>query len=286
MVSPAAIVKLGGALVLLFLAFFAYRWLTRSDLFTLHRVRVSGASAALSAEIEQAVRRACTQTSVADLDLSALKQKVESLPRVQTAWVRRVLPDELRIEVTERQPAVLVRRENGNLMWLDGEGIELGDLNSIKTGGSAAIPPVARGFSEGPRTPGSASEDRDRIAIYRLIEKEFSQEPDPVLSRVDEIDLTYTKDVNLRIARTAVMVHVGSRDFRNRFETGLAVLEAATRGDEDMLRRYKVPDAASVTRNAGRINYIEAARSDRVVLHFSSPGPEKKEKEKQESKKK
>ena len=271
---------------MILLSFFGYRWLAGSTLFALHRVRVSGASTTLSAEIEQKARRFIGQTSVANLDLSALKQEVEkSIPRVQTAWVRRVLPDELRIEVSERRPAVLVRRENGNLMWLDGEGIELGDINSIKTSGSAALPPVARGFSEGNPTPGSAAEDRERIVIYRQIEKEFSQDPEPVLGKVDEIDLKFTKDVNLRIARTVVMVHVGSRDFRNRFETGLAVLEAATRGNEDMLRRYKVPDAGNVTRNAGRINYIEAARSDRVVLSFSSPAAEKKEREKQETKK-
>ncbi|PYP84716.1 MAG: hypothetical protein DMF61_19030 [Blastocatellia bacterium AA13] len=277
--SPALLMKIGGVLALILIAFIGYRWLVGSGTFSLHRVRVTGASAGLTAEIEQTVRKASAQTSVADLDLTSLRQKVEALPKVQAASVRRALPDELRIDVTERQPAVLVRRENGNLAWLDSEGIELGDLNSMKIGGSATLPPVARGFSEGARSPAAGADDRDRIAIYKQIEKEFGQDPGAVLDMVDEIDLTYTKDVNLRIAGTAVMVHVGSRDFRNRFETGLAVLDAARRGNEDLLRRYKVPDAASVIKNSDRINYIEAARSDRVVLSFSSPGAEKKDKQ-------
>ncbi len=286
-VPGPTLVKIGGALALVLFSFLCYRWLTGSELFVLHRVRVSGASTALSAEIEQTVRGFAGQTSVAELNLSALKEKVEkTISRVQTVWVRRVLPDELRIEVAERQPAVLVRRENGNLMWLDAEGVELGDTYSVKPSASGPLPPVARGFSEAAPTPGAVADNRERIAIYRQIQKEFSQEPGSVLNMVDEIDLTYTKDVNLRIARTAVMVHVGSRDFRNRFETGIAVLEAARRGDEEMLRRYKVPDAATVTKNGERINYIEAARSDRVVLSFSSAGADKKDKDKQETRKK
>jgi hypothetical protein len=59
------------------------------------------------------------------------------------------------------------------------------------------VPPIAKGFAEGPRSQGALAEDRERIQIYKRIEKEFSEGPNPLWGLIDQIDLTFTKSVNI-----------------------------------------------------------------------------------------
>ena len=47
------------------------------------------------------------------------------------------------------------------------------------------------------------------------------------------------------------------------------------RGDADLLSRFRVQDAERLIENANRISFIDAAREDRIVLSFSTPGTEK-----------
>lgn len=266
--KPAAM--LGGLLV----AVIGYNVLAGSRLFELGKVEVLGVSDSLRPEVEQVVTRTIGQAGLLDVDLAALKQKVESLSRVRTAWVARVLPDKIRVGVAERQPLVPVRHKSDSVVWLDAEGVELGEMTSFKAG-EKDIPPVAKGFSEDDRSPIDQAANRERIALYKQIQRELSEGRDPKWNLLDQIDLEYAPDVNLHLARPPVMVRVGSRDFRNRFETALKILDAVKRGDSELLRRYRLDDPERLIENAGRINFIDVARPDRVVINFSTPGTEK-----------
>jgi len=76
--------------------------------------------------------------------------------------------------------------------------------------------------------------------------------------------------VLFRSIRPPVLIHVGSREFRNRTETALKILDAVRRGDSEMLSRLRVQDSETLLHNANRITFIDAARSDRVVLNFAA----------------
>lgn len=273
---PAALLA-GIVLVIL-----GYNVLAGSRLFVLHRVTVSDAGPALGADIEQMIRRSVGQTRLMDVDLPALKQKIEAMPRVRNASIARMLPDGLFVRVVERQAAVLVRRDNEALVWLDEDAVEMGEFSEVrqaasnsKTGEPAEIPPIAKGFAEGNRSQAALAEDRERIALYKQIEREFSEEPNPLWNLIDQIDLTFTRDVNMRLARPPVLIHVGSIDFRKRFERALQVLQAARKGDGEALSRFRVQDVDRLIQNASNINFIDAARSERVVLNFATPGAHK-----------
>jgi hypothetical protein len=273
--SAAALIKPAAAIVLAVGLIVAYNALINSQLFNLRHVTVLGATPPVQDEVEQTVHRAVQQAKLIGVSLNAVRQKVEALPRVRMAWVARVLPDEMRVEVVERQPAVPVRRQSGAIVWLDADAIELGEVSSFKMSDTGEIPPIAIGFSEGNRSAAAVADDRERINLYKEIEREFTQGRS-IWNLIDEINLTYIKerDVSLHLARPAVNIHVGSRDFRNRFETALKILDAIRRNDPEMLSRYRLQDPERLIKNADRIDFVDAARPDRIVLNFSGPGTE------------
>lgn len=268
-------------LVALVLLVLAYSALASSQLFLLHRVTISDAEPGLRADIEQIIRRTVGQTKLMDVDLSALRQKIETMPRVRGASVARLLPDGVYVKVVERQPAVLVHRDSEALVWLDEDAVEVGDfsdvkpLSNAKPGAATEIPPIAKGFAEGNRSQGAIAEDRERIAIYKQMEREFSEEPNPVWNLIDQIDLTFPKSVSLRLASPPIQIHIGSTDFRKRFEKALQVLQAVKRGDSELPSRYRVPDIDRLIKNADNISFISAASNERIVVNIATPGAQK-----------
>lgn len=277
--TAATFARPAAVLVALMLAVVGYNALADSKLFLLHRVSISDAGPALQADIEQMIRRNVGQTKLMNVDLSVLRQKIEAMPRVRGASVARVLPDGIFVRVVERQPSVLVRRESEALVWLDEDAVEVGEFSDVKLPGSSSkpgagseAPPIAKGFAEGNRSQASIAEDRERIGIYKQIEREFSEGPNPLWNLIDQIDLTFTKDVNMRLAHPPVLVHIGSTDFRKRFERALQVLQAVKQGDSELPSRFRVQDIDRLIQNANNISFIDAARSDRIVVNIATPG--------------
>ena len=280
--TAGAIARPAAVLAAVVLAILGYNALANSRLFVLHRVTISDAEPALRGDIEQMIRRVVGQTTLMDVDLSALRQKIEALPRVRGASVARLLPDGIFVRIVERQPAVLVRRESEALVWLDEDAVEMGEFSDVKRvtsdskpGAAIEIPPIAKGFAEGNRSQGAVAEDRERIVIYKQIEREFSEGPNPLWYLIDQIDLTFTKDVNMRLAHPPVLIHIGSTDFRKRFEKALQVLQAVKRGDSELPSRFRVQDIDRLIQNADNISFIDAARGDRIVVNIATPGAQK-----------
>ena len=69
--------------------------------------------------------------------------------------------------------------------------------------------------------------DRERIAVYKKLQSEMSDGSTPLWTLIDEIDLRDVRDVNLSLARPHVLIHVGSTDFRKRFEMALTIMRTA-----------------------------------------------------------
>jgi hypothetical protein len=281
--TAAGFIKPAVVVIAIALLIVGYNAMANSRLFDLHNVTVSDASPALQTEVEQLVRRIVGTTKLLDVDLAAIKQKVETIPIVRSASVARVLPDGIFVRVIERRPAVLVRRmtgpQEGKLIWLDDDAVEIGEFSSLHlstpAGETPQIPPIARGFAEGNRSQVAITEDRERIALYKKLEKDFSEGSKPLWNLLDEIELPSTKDVNLSLAHPPVMIHVGSEDFRRRFEWALTILQAIKQGDAELLTRYRMQDVERVIQNADSIKFLDATRPERVVVNFATPGAEK-----------
>lgn len=274
--SAVGFVKPAAFLVAIALLILGYNALASSRLFELNHITVSDASPDLQEEVEQVVRRAIGQAKLLEMDLKAVRQKVEAIPMIRSATVARVLPDGIFVQVVERHRVVLVRRESGpqegRLVWLDEDAVEMGEFSSLAKGEAPEIPPIAKGFAEGNRSQAAVNEDRERIALYQKIEREFREGETSVWGLLDEIDLESTKDVNLSMARPHVQVHVGSTDFRKRFERALEILQAIKKGDSELLSRFRVQDIERLIENVNNINFIDATKSERIVVNFATPG--------------
>jgi POTRA domain, FtsQ-type len=276
--TVATLARPGAILIALALLIFGYNALASSKLFLLHRVTIADAEPAVQAEIEQMIRRIVGQTTMMDVDLATLRQKIEAMPRIRSATVGRVLPDGIFVRVVQRQPAVLVRRESEALMWLDEDAVEVGEFSDLKVTGvstsnsSAEVPPIAKGFAEGNRSQAAIAEDRERIALYKRIEQEFTEGPNPLWNLIDQIDLYFTKSVNMRLAHPPVLIHIGSTDFRKRFERALQVLQAVRQRDSEQLSRFRIQDIERLIQNADNISFIDAASGDRIVVNIATPG--------------
>src|SRR5712691_10818659 len=100
-----------------------YRVAASASLFQVRGIEVTGTSRASAEEIEGLTRRAVARTGVWRADLTAISAELSRLPGVRRAVVARVLPDRLRVRVTERVPIAVVHTSEGHFVWVDDEGV-------------------------------------------------------------------------------------------------------------------------------------------------------------------
>lgn len=278
-------IKLIACVALLIALWIGYNVLTGSRLFAVTQIEVIQASPTLRTDIEQTIRKSIAQNRLMDVDLAVIKKEVEKIARVREATVARVLPDKIYVRVTERTPAVLVRRSSGNFVWVDADAVEIGDFKlsdlraNAKPNETPKMPPSAIGFTDGKEASASVNPDnRERVALYKRLEKEFS-ERDSLWDYVNEIDLSSLKYINVEVTTKQLVeaplkIVLGNSDFRSRFERAIQILKALKERDAEMLNVLRVNDAQRLIDNADRLNFLDATKES-IVFSFSSPSMER-----------
>ena len=226
-----------------------YRAASSAALFQVRAVDVVGTSRTSATEIEGLVRRAVSRTGVWRADLAALSNELSRLPGVRRAVVTRVLPDRLRVRITERVPLAVVRTSSGHFYWVDDEGVALGEMKT-----NDQTPPFfILGWNED-GTNEAHIDNAERVKKYQEALREWQAAG--LAERISEISLYDVHDVRAQLAGndSQIEVRLGSQDLGNRLKTAL-----------DVLDQYKqTPRGALIT-------YVDF-QGDRVVLGFSSGG--------------
>ena len=226
-----------------------YRAASSAALFQARAVDVIGTSRTSAEEIESLVRRSVSRTGVWRADLSALSVELGRLPGVRRAVVTRVLPDRLRVRITERVPLAVVRTSAGHFVWVDEEGVALGEMKT-----SDETPPFfVRGWNEDGTTE-ARLENSERVKKYSEALREWQAAG--VVERVSEISLFDVHDVRAQLAGkdSDIEVRLGSRELGRRLKEAL-----------DVLDEYKqTPRGSSIT-------YADY-QGDHVLLGFTSGG--------------
>jgi cell division protein FtsQ len=183
--------------------------------------------------------------SVLRIPLDARRSALEEIAWVEAATVQRVLPNRIRVELTERTPIAFLR--NGTeLALIDGRGVILD-----RPRGEDLQFPIITGLSENmPR-----EERGKRMQTYQ----EFMKDVDLVRSgssdRVSEVDLANPKD--LRAVMTgiasagdpqALTIHFGAGDFTGKY-------------------RMVVENFAQWQASNGRVQSIDLQYAKQVVLN-------------------
>ena len=183
--------------------------------------------------------------SVLRVPLESRRGQLEQIPWVESASVQRILPNRLRIELTERTPVAFVR--NGNeLALIDAHGVILD-----RPRGEDLHFPVVTGVSEDlPR-----DQREKRMQTYEEFMKDVDLVRGGSSDRVSEVDLSNPKD--LRVVMTglasandaqAVTIHFGSSEFTGKY-------------------KMLVDNFSQWQANAGRVQSIDLQYSRQVVVN-------------------
>src|SRR5215212_10073478 len=122
--------RIGVFAIIALIAFVGYRAAASASFFQVRTIETRGASRASVDDIKNAVRRDIGETGVWQADLQGLSSHLERLPWVRTAVVTRVLPDGIRVRITEREPKAVVRTAAGRFMWVDDDAVYLGEMST------------------------------------------------------------------------------------------------------------------------------------------------------------
>jgi cell division septal protein FtsQ len=224
-----------------------YRVAASASLFQARNIDVTGTTRTSAEEIEGLTRRAVARTGVWRADLSAISAELGKLPGVRRAIVTRVLPDRLRVRVTERVPIAVVRTAAGHFVWVDDESVALGEMKPDDPMPSFFI----RGWNED-GTDEARKENIERVQRYLEVVREWAAVG--LSERVSEVNLTDTRDVRAQLAGndSQIEVRLGGQELGKRLKIALENLDL-----------YKqTPRGSSIT-------YVDL-QTGRVIIGFSS----------------
>lgn len=202
------------------LIFAGYRAAASASFFEARRVDIAGTSRASADDIKTVVSRAAAKTGVWRADLQAISAEVEKLPWVRKAVVSRVLPDGLRVRVTERVPRAVVRTSVGKLIWVDEDAVSLGQMSPTDQMPEFFI----RGWDESD-TKEARAENRQRVQRYLEMSREWGTLG--LSERVSEVNLGDLRDVRAQLAGddAHIEVRLGGENFGKRLKQALEVLD-------------------------------------------------------------
>lgn len=202
------------------LVFAGYRAAASASFFQARSLDVGGASRASADEIRAVVRRAVAQTGVWQADLATISRELEDVPWVRKAVVSRVLPDGLRVRVTERVPRAVVRTAAGRLIWVDEDAVSLGAMSPTDQMPAFFI----RGWDE-TGTDEARAENRERMRKYMEMVREW--EKAGLVERVSEVNLGDLRDVRVQLAAddSEIEVRLGADNVGDGLRRALKALD-------------------------------------------------------------
>jgi cell division protein FtsQ len=189
--------------------------------------------------------------SVLSIPLEARRGQIQEIPWVEEASVQRILPNRLRVEITERTPVAFFR--NGNeLTLIDAHGVLL-----ERPEGEDFHFPIVTGMSES-----LGREEREkRMQVYQEFMKDIDLVKPSSSERVSEADLGNPRDLCAVLtgfgndgSAPAITVHFGQSDFTGKYRT---LVENFTQWQA----------------NAGPVHSIDLRYSRQVVVNPDASAP-------------
>ena len=146
--------------------------------------------------------------------LAQRRAELEQLPWVEHATVMRLLPNQLRVAVSERVPVAFVRAGN-QIGLVDKRGVLL-DMPPTMMAAKRYSFPVVTGVT----AQQSAEERASRMRLYADFMNALSSTNGMAASQLSEVDLSDPEDVRVLLpsAGSDLLVHFGSEDFGARWQ--------------------------------------------------------------------
>jgi cell division protein FtsQ len=147
------------------------------------------------------------------IPLAERRADLERLPWVAHATVMRLLPNGIRVSITERVPVAFVR-QGTQIGFVDAEGVLL-DMPQDAAGDPRYSFPVLTGLSADDPLSARAA----RMEVYKRFMKDLDSSGEHLTQALSEVDLSNPEDVKALIpsGSTDILVHFGDEDFLNRY---------------------------------------------------------------------
>jgi cell division protein FtsQ len=212
--------RIGLLAILALVGLVGYRAAASADFFQVKKVEMRGAVRASNDDIKASVLHDVGETGVWRADLEQVSKHLEHLPWVRTAIVTRVLPDGIRVRITERQPQAVVRISSGRFIWVDDDAVYLGEMSSTDQMPAFFL----RGWNEESST---AAQAENRQRVKRFLELQRAWNAQSLSERVSEVNLNDLRDVRVQLAGddAQIEVRLGGQDQAARLEAALNVLD-------------------------------------------------------------
>ena len=213
--------RIGAFAIICLIAFVGYRAAASASFFEIKSVETKGASRASVADIQTVVRRDVSETGVWKANLEQLSEHVEQLPWVRSAVVTRVLPDGIRVRITEREPRAVVRNAAGRFIWVDEDAVYLGEMSPTDQMPAFFL----RGWNEEASTA-ARTENRQRVSKFLELQREWDAQG--LSERLSEVNVMDLRDVRVQLAGddSQIEIRLGSQEQGPRLSKALAVLDA------------------------------------------------------------
>ncbi len=146
--------------------------------------------------------------------LAERRKQLEAIPWVERATVMRVLPDQIRVQVVERQP-VAFTRQGQQIGLVDANGV----LLTMPAGTMAERHysfPVVTGIDPGD----PAASRKARMAMYARLMAELDANNQKFSEQISEIDLTDPEDARVLMPEQGedILAHFGEDRFLERYQ--------------------------------------------------------------------
>jgi cell division protein FtsQ len=176
-------------------------------------IQITGAEH-LTREQVVSVFGADLERNIFRVSLAERQADLERLPWVAHATVMRLLPDVLRVQITERTPVAFVR-QGSQIGLVDGSGVLL-DMPPDAAGDPHYSFPVLTGVSADQAMP----ERAERMEVYQQFLRELDSTGRHLTDSVSEVDVTDPEDVKALITSggSDILVHFGQEQFLKRYQ--------------------------------------------------------------------
>jgi len=188
--------------------------------------------------------------SVLTVPLEERRDKIRTIKWVESASVQRILPNRIRVEITERNPIAFVR--NGSeVALIDGHGVILDRPTDLD-----ARFPIVSGITDAlPK-----DEAERRMEIYQELVRDLNTVNADSSNQLSEVDLSNPKNVRIVMAgipgvnaTQAVNIKFGSGDFTSKY-------------------RMLVENFAQWQANAGCVHSVDLQFTRQIVLNPDNSG--------------
>jgi cell division protein FtsQ len=146
--------------------------------------------------------------------LNERRKQLEQIPWVERATVMRVLPDQIRVALVERQP-VAFTRVGQQIGLVDADGVLLSMPAAAMAQHHFSFPVITGIDSGDPATSRKA-----RMAVYGRLMSELDSSGQRLSQQISEIDLTDSEDARVLMPEQGndILAHFGQDHFLERYQ--------------------------------------------------------------------